>query len=72
MYVRIRAPERRKNYRKDEGFERGLIEAKKIVDEDDKLKRQFALLTIVKGVGTKTALTILADMPDVDKFKTAK
>jgi hypothetical protein len=25
MYVRIRAPERRKNYRKDKGFERGLI-----------------------------------------------
>jgi hypothetical protein len=25
MYVRIRAPERRKNYRKNEGFERGLL-----------------------------------------------
>jgi hypothetical protein len=29
MYVRIRAPERRKNYRKDEGFERGLFHALK-------------------------------------------
>jgi transposase len=48
------------------------IEAQKIVDGDDKLKRQFALLTSVKGVGPRTALTILADMPDVDRFKTAK
>jgi transposase len=48
------------------------IEAKKIVDDNDKLKRQFALLTSVKGVGSKTAMTILADMPDVDKFENAK
>jgi transposase len=48
------------------------IEAKKIIEENDKLKRQFALLISIKGVGPKMALTILADMPDVDGFKTAK
>jgi len=48
------------------------IEAKKIVKENEKLKKHFDILTSIKGVGAKTALTILADMPDVDKFENAK
>jgi transposase len=48
------------------------IEAKKIIEENDKLKQQFALLISIKGVGPKMTLTILADMPDVDGFETAK
>jgi len=48
------------------------IEAKKIIKDNEKLKNQFGLLTSIKGVGTKTALTILSDMPDVDKFENAK
>ena len=47
-------------------------EAKKIVNGSEKLKKQFDILTSIKGVGSKTALTILADMPDVDKFEDAK
>jgi len=47
-------------------------EVKKIVKGNEKLKKQFDLLTSIKGVGAKTSLTILADMPDVDSFKDAK
>ena len=47
-------------------------EAKRIVEDNKKLKTRFDLITSIKGVGSKMALTILADMPDVDKFEDAK
>ena len=47
-------------------------EVKKIIDRNDKLKHRFELLVGIKGVGPKMATTILADMPDVSNFKTAK
>ena len=48
------------------------IEANKIIESNDRLKKQYNLLSNIKGIGPKTALTILADMPDVSNFKTAK
>ncbi|MDR0677796.1 MAG: IS110 family transposase [Holosporaceae bacterium] len=47
-------------------------EAKKLIEGDEKLRRDFALLTSIKGVGAKTALQILADMPNVNRFENAK
>jgi transposase len=48
------------------------FEARRIVENDEHLRSQFDHLTSIKGVGTKMALTILADMPDVNKFESAK
>jgi transposase len=47
-------------------------EAKKLVKGDEKLHRDFAHLTSIKGVGANTALQILANMPDVNRFENAK
>lgn len=47
-------------------------EALNIINDSPKLKRQFDILTEIKGVGTKTAMTILAGMPDVSRFENAK
>lgn len=47
-------------------------EALTLIHHSTKLTRQFSLLTAIKGVGPKTALTILGDMPDVSLFKNAK
>ena len=47
-------------------------EAKKLVESDEKLRNNFAHLTSIKGVGSKIALQILADMPDVNRFENAK
>ena len=47
-------------------------EALNIINHSTKLTRQFSILTGIKGVGTKTAMTVLADMPDVSLFKNAK
>ena len=47
-------------------------EALNIINDSPKLKRQFGILTEIKGVGPKTAMTILSDMPDVSCFETAK
>ena len=47
-------------------------EAKKLIEGDENLRCDFALLTSVKGVGAKTVLQILADMPDVNRFENAK
>ena len=41
----------------------------KIVQNNPELKQKYELLSNIKGVGEKTALTILADMPDVNYFK---
>ena len=46
-------------------------EARKIVNSDKNLKKQFAQITEIKGVGEKTAMAILADMPDVKNFQKA-
>lgn len=43
-----------------------------IINASSQLKRQFDILTEIKGVGTKTAMTILADMPDISRFENAK
>lgn len=58
-------------------FVKGMIkkleqEAFNIINSSPKLKRQFSILTDIKGVGPKTAMTILSDIPDVSCFKTAK
>jgi len=47
-------------------------EAKKLIEGNKELKQRFDLLVSIKGVGLKMASTILADMPDVSSFKTAK
>ena len=47
-------------------------EALKIINDSSKLKRHYDILTEIKGVGSKTAMMILADMPDVSRFKSAK
>jgi transposase len=47
-------------------------EAKKLVESDPKLKQHFDLLTSIKGVGAKTAMQILAEMPDTERFENAK
>jgi len=47
-------------------------EAKRIIEKSEKLKQQYDLLTDINGVGNKTALAILADMPDVSRFENAK
>ena len=41
----------------------------KIVQNNPKLKQKYDLISNIKGVGEKTALTILADMPDVRCFQ---
>ena len=47
-------------------------EAKKIIESSEILKKQYELLIGIKGIGNRVALTIIADMPDVSNFKTAK
>ncbi|WP_084756307.1 IS110 family transposase [Candidatus Paracaedibacter symbiosus] len=47
-------------------------EALNIINDSPQLKRQYDILTEIKGIGTKTAMTILADMPDVSRFENAK
>ena len=44
-------------------------EIKKIVDNDPDLRVKFQRLSDIKGVGEKTALSILIDMPDVKNFE---
>ena len=40
-----------------------------IVQNNPELKHKYELLSDIKGVGEKTALTIIADVPDVRCFK---
>ncbi|AIL13763.1 hypothetical protein IM40_10190 (plasmid) [Candidatus Paracaedimonas acanthamoebae] len=47
-------------------------EALNIIKNSPVMKKQFDHLTEIKGVGIKTAVTILADMPDINHFKNAK
>lgn len=47
-------------------------EAKKIIEKEEDLKQKYHLLTEIKGVGPKMAVAILAHMPDVSNFKSAK
>ena len=47
-------------------------ESKRIIEGNEILRRQYELLVGIKGVGDRVALTILADMPNVSNFKTAK
>lgn len=42
------------------------------VDESKQLKRQKKLLLTVRGIGNTTANALLAEIPDITKFKTAK
>ena len=44
----------------------------KIVQNNTELKQKYELLSNIKGIGEKTALTILADMPDVSSFKSSR
>jgi transposase len=47
-------------------------EAQKILENTEKLRKAFELLTSIKGVGAKTVRVILADMPDINMFENAK
>ena len=47
-------------------------EAQRIINSSEKLKENYIKLIVIKGVGERTAITILADMPDVKNFKNAK
>ena len=44
-------------------------EIRNIVCNNPKLSQKFEVLTSIKGVGEKTALAILSDMPDVSCFQ---
>ncbi len=53
---------------------KGLIDqlekrAQQLVDSNPDLRLKFELLTAIKGVGEKTALVILVDMPDIEHFE---
>ena len=47
-------------------------EAKRIVEGSEKLKEQHDLLIGIKGVGSRMAMAILADMPEARNFMNAK
>lgn len=40
-----------------------------IIEKNPKLKQKFESLIAIKGVGEKTALAILVDMPDIEHFE---
>jgi transposase len=42
------------------------------MEEDEALKRDFALLTSIDGVGPITALTVLAEIGDLRRFERAR
>lgn len=42
------------------------------IDQHPELKQQQELLTSIPGIGDKSAAVILSELPDVDKFNTAK
>lgn len=44
-------------------------ESRKIIENNAALKQKFERLTAIKGVGEKTALAVLADIPDVSNFE---
>jgi transposase len=46
--------------------------AKKIVGNSEILTRKTAIITSIKGVGEKTALRILADMSEVERFENSE
>jgi transposase len=45
---------------------------KELIDKNPDLKGDIDLLTSITGVGTKTAITVLSELPDVKDFKNAK
>lgn len=47
-------------------------EASRIIEESKELKSKFDNLTEIKGIGIKTAISVLSEMPDVKHFKNAK
>ena len=47
-------------------------EMKRVIDEDEKFKRDFALLNTIAGVGPITAMTVLAEIGDLRRFERAR
>lgn len=47
-------------------------EISSIIDSSKKLHKQQKLLLSIPGIGTTTANAILAEIPDISKFKSAK
>ncbi len=47
-------------------------EMKRVINEDDGFKRDFALLNTIAGVGPITAMTVLAEIGDLRRFERAR
>ena len=45
---------------------------KRVINEDDGFKRDFALLNTIAGVGPITAMTVLAEIGDLRRFERAR
>jgi transposase len=59
-----------------EFIEKSILEVEKkmlsIIDECPELSRKFALLNSISGIGQKTAIGVLAELPEISNFNNAK
>lgn len=47
-------------------------EMKQVITHDTELKEKFQLLMSIKGIGNKTAVAVLAELPDMSQFNNAR